>query len=454
MQSSRGQSKLCLIEKSGEMKPSKYNYIIQDDNDSVFFNGISETFFRVSNKNRDCCEAIIDNPDANYKDFKNFIDLIKDYGFVLNDNIDEGDVIKSKYESLRRPDLYEIMILPTYQCNLRCWYCTQEHNDQWISEDSVKKIKKRIESVLRRDEINQLHIAWFGGEPLLCYDIIKDINKWAQELCGGLNKSFVSSITTNATLLDKDKIESLRILGVNQYQITIDGDKETHDKINVLGKRSAFDISVSNIAEIAKHTQCTLRFNYTKENLKPNNIIKDIKERIPENIRKNINFFIYKVWQEASDKINHNEIIRLAHLARQIGIRPQFQTLGICYADFDNFDCVFPNGKIGKCDNANPQSKHVNGIIESNGILSWENEVNYSLYNIFDERINAHECMNCKYLPVCWGPCPMRREEMMEIHHKIICPYGSNKDNEIQKLILNQCLNLRNSIMTAQFSGE
>lgn len=421
------------------MKPSKYNYILENEGNFVFFNGITESSFQIASDYMESYKKIIDNPDDNYTNFNSFIDKMKVKGFIIEDETDEQSLIMQKYTLTHEPNLYEIMILPTYQCNLRCWYCVQEHKDLWISDEDVEKIKKRITRVMQEDEVKALHISWFGGEPILAYDRIVEISEWAINLCDKLNKEYYATITTNATLLTKERIEKLRELKVVQYQITIDGDRLTHNSIKVLGQNSAFDVSLANISEIARHTRCTLRFNYTKDNLKPDVIIEDIKSRIPKEVRQNITFLIYKVWQETPESIDLNAVNRLVELSSNEDILPQLPSIGMCYADNKYFDCVFSNGKIGKCDNSNPDSKHVCGEIGDDGEIIWEGE-NYSLPGIFDEVLKANECLECKYFPTCWGPCPIKREKMMETHGKVICHFR-DKDKEMREFLLNSFKN-------------
>ncbi len=417
------------------MKSSKYNYIVEDGDGVVFYNGITHGSFRINHQNRHAYETIINHPDDNYESFKSFIDKMLIEGFVIDDSVSEEDLVMQKYAALKRSQDYTMMILPTYECNVRCWYCIQKHANMWLSDEDVDKIKRRIKTVLKNEDIENFQISWFGGEPLLAYNRIIEISEWAIGLCDKLNKKFYANITTNGTLLTKERIEKLRQLGVVHYQITIDGDKLTHDEIKVLGMNSAFDTSVANIAEIAKHTPCILRFNYTKENLKPDLIISDMRSRLPEEIRKNIKFLIYKVWQENGETVDLREVHRLANMAAEAGFQPSFESVGMCYSDQKYFDCVFPNGRIGKCDNADPNSTHVCGVVGDNGEIIWEKK-NLSLLDVFDPEAKATECLECQYLPICWGPCPMKREPMLQKYGEVRCVYA-NKDKEISEYILN-----------------
>lgn len=229
------------------MKSSSYNYYVSDKNSVIVLNGLTEASFRIGKKNADTFKAIIETPDNFINDFKPFIEKMKGDGFIIDDEFDEEEIVRKKYDYIRHGEEYMVMILSTYQCNLRCWYCTQEHADSWMSDDTVKKIKKRLEKELRKESIYRLSISWFGGEPLLAYDRVVEISRWAKNLAEELGKGFGAVITTNGTLLNRQRVEELRDAGINYYQITIDGDRETHNNIKVLGKDSAYDRTLRNI---------------------------------------------------------------------------------------------------------------------------------------------------------------------------------------------------------------
>lgn len=111
------------------MKPSRYNYIVEYGDRVIFFNGITEQLFDIPINNRSSYETIISSPDLYSDDFGSFLMKLKGSGFIIDDDADEMDLIEHKFHSLRHESDYHVMILPTYQCNLRCWYCVQDHQD-------------------------------------------------------------------------------------------------------------------------------------------------------------------------------------------------------------------------------------------------------------------------------------------------------------------------------------
>ena len=328
------------------------------------------------------------------------------------------------------------MILPTYDCNLRCWYCTQKHESIHMSEDILQRVRHNISSAISSGKYTTMMLDWFGGEPLLAYDEVLSLTSYTAKLCSKHNMAFICGITTNGTLLDSDKISKLHDAGITSYQITIDGIKTEHDSIKRLNNVSAFEKTLENICLILPHTPCTLRFNYTHKNLKPQELITQVSDKIPENLRKNLRFSLHKVWQEDMDKIKKSDVNQLFTLAKANHLNPDMPCYDMCYADQQNFFCIFPNGKVGKCDNSDIGS--VPGRILENGRIEWPLS---NGYEIPVAQQSDSECYSCKYLPICWGPCAPRRKAMLQNGGVIRC-YLPDRDEAMKKSILNRCMTL------------
>lgn len=412
--------------------PSRYNYFVPYGENVIIFNGISERFFIVNGERACYYKLILDDPMQYAADFERFMYKMLEEGFVHEHSVDEKVLIDDKYNALSGNHQYYLMILPTYQCNVRCWYCVQDHRGLWMSEDTFSKIKTRITKKLDDPEITSFHLSWFGGEPLLAYSEIVKFTKYARIEAEKRGKAFSCAITSNGILLNSERIEALREAGVNSYQITIDGTRDMHDKIKQIANRSAFDVSMRNINELARHTQCVLRFNYTHENLKPNEIISNINERISFESRKNITFMMFKVWQEGESKIDPNAVDSLFQQGRDIGLRSLLPRCGMCYADFNHFDCIFPDGSCEKCDNESPLA--AKGRLTEDGNIEWSTNVTALHTPVY--KTSETECETCKYLPMCWGPCEAKRESMLREVGRIHC-YRKDKDEYMFGMIRN-----------------
>lgn len=119
----------------------------------------------------------------------------------------------------------------TEQCNLRCKYCcysgeyqsNRTHSNRCMSENDIEEIYDFIDQTT---SIRPLHIAFYGGEPLIRYDLIQYAIIKAEERW---NDGILFSITTNATLLTVERIDWLMSHHV-KMEISIDGTVKFHDR--------------------------------------------------------------------------------------------------------------------------------------------------------------------------------------------------------------------------------
>lgn len=144
----------------------------------------------------------------------------------------------------------------TQQCNLRCKYCpysgsyyNRVHNSASMN---IEVAKKAIDFYIKHAyDKKELNIGFYGGEPLIQYDMIKELVEYAYIQGEGKKVNF--HMTTNATLLDLSKIA---FLARNNFRMTIslDGPRELHDRNrqNTNG-RGSFDKVIENVQIIQKH---------------------------------------------------------------------------------------------------------------------------------------------------------------------------------------------------------
>lgn len=413
------------------MKNNPYIYRVDEGDRVWFINGITEGMFSVKRQNASFYEDVIGNPDSYVETVPAFIDKMKKSGFILGDEKVE-DLIEDKYHNLRRPWEYYMMVLPTYQCNLRCWYCIQSHKDIWITDEIIDALKRRIDSKASDPEIQHLSLSWFGGEPLLCYEQVLEFTKYGREQAEKCGKTFSCSITTNSTLLTEERIQALYEAGVNSYQITIDGNQSTHDRIKQLGNISAFEVALRNIDMIARHTHVNLRFNYNEENIiGSQEMMNQVDKLLSVESRKNISFLMCKVWQTPDEAVSESAVMELFDKAEDMDLKPSFSMMDMCYADQYHFECFLPDGKAGKCDN--DSFEKMPGQLQPDGSIIWDER--YPSYSDDILKDKETECYSCRYLPICWGMCPKHRGEIKLAGNIPGCKY-KDKEQSMHKLLL------------------
>lgn len=99
------------------------------------------------------------------------------------------------------------MLIITHECNLNCSYCYEEHKDQSAMEFTMAReiILAEIESVMNGSEFDKLMIEFIGGEPLVNFNLIKQIVEWLENEPPDI--PFLCFASTNGTLLDETRKE-------------------------------------------------------------------------------------------------------------------------------------------------------------------------------------------------------------------------------------------------------
>ncbi len=160
--------------------------------------------------------------------------------------MNENDIAQS-FDNKR----LHLIIMPTEKCNFRCTYCYEDFENGKMSRDVVDGIKSLI--LFRAPDLNTLEIGWFGGEPLLNLKLVEEISEFSKDVMQSSKGYFISSMSTNGYLLDLKSAESLTNKGVSAFQISIDGDRLTHDRSRILASGSGtFDKIWRNLLDIKK----------------------------------------------------------------------------------------------------------------------------------------------------------------------------------------------------------
>ncbi len=155
-----------------------------------------------------------------------------------------------------RHKLHTLTLQVTQQCNFRCRYCHYTYGDD-IQYHSHKSSRMSWETAKRaidffaqrtRDSL-YVSIGFYGGEPLLEYDLIKKCIEYCNEVFKG--KLLNYALTTNAFLLTPEKAKFL-IDNHTSLLVSLDGPKEINDKNrkNAGDGGGTFDVVYSNLCKI------------------------------------------------------------------------------------------------------------------------------------------------------------------------------------------------------------
>ena len=158
-----------------------------------------------------------------------FHKVMKDMRMIVNDETDESSLVNFHFLERQQKDLYIILIV-TRQCNFRCTYCYEDFRNEVMDSSVYENVLKVIEDLIDAKGYKSLQVSFFGGEPMLEYEAICQFMEKTNELAKKKSIYFFGEMTTNAYLLISEKFEKLVSIGLTNYQITVDGLRDTHDK--------------------------------------------------------------------------------------------------------------------------------------------------------------------------------------------------------------------------------
>lgn len=161
-----------------------------------------------------------------------------------------------------------------HDCNLRCKYCFASTGDfgQGRMLMDYETGKKAIDFLIDKSGDRYfLELDFFGGEPSLNFDVVKQIVEYARSREEECNKKFRFTITTNGIHLTDDMID---FINKEMYNVvlSIDGRKEVNDRMRVkIDGSGSYDIITKNFKRIVdkrpKDKDWYVRGTYTKYNL-------------------------------------------------------------------------------------------------------------------------------------------------------------------------------------------
>lgn len=161
----------------------------------------------------------------------------------------------------------------THDCNMRCKYCfagTGEYGGK-RSFMSSEVGKKAIDFVIEKSKDRKnIEIDFFGGEPLMNFDVVKDIVEYGKERAKESGKVFRFTITTNGLMLN-DEIAGYINENMGNVVLSIDGRKEKHDfmRPKVGGQGTYDDIlpKYKKLADSRNQDNYYVRGTFTANNL-------------------------------------------------------------------------------------------------------------------------------------------------------------------------------------------
>lgn len=184
------------------------------------------------------------------------------------------DVYKERVMARRKDANIKALCLNiAHDCNLRCEYCFASTGDYHGGRKlmPLEIAKKSIDFLLENSgNRNRLEIDFFGGEPLLNFDVVKAVVMYGRSIEGKYGKHIGFTLTTNATLLNEEIMDYLNE-NMDNVVLSIDGRKNINDRMRkTINGKGTYDIIMPKIKEFVNKRgdkSHYIRGTFTKNNL-------------------------------------------------------------------------------------------------------------------------------------------------------------------------------------------
>lgn len=134
-----------------------------------------------------------------------------------------------------------------HTCNLNCEYCFASqgkyHGERALMPFEVGK--RALDFLIKNSGTrHNLEVDFFGGEPLMNFDVVKKLVKYAREKEKEYNKNFRFTLTTNGLLID-DEVIDFANKEMSNVVLSLDGRKEVHDNLRkTISGQGSYDIII------------------------------------------------------------------------------------------------------------------------------------------------------------------------------------------------------------------
>lgn len=401
---------------------SRYNTLFHSARFGYFlYNALSNTLLELNTAYHNVAENLRLDPNYREAGDETFVAMLREYKVLVEEGDENRHLLARQYR--RHAICFDTLrlgltICPTLGCNFRCPYCF-ERSQQDSTIMAPATIVRLIDFIKSFKEIRHLSIAWYGGEPLLAFHVIRDLTQRIEALALGFEGA---GIVTNGYLLNNEKIAQLNDLKINSVQITLDGPQQVHDRRRLLaGGGPTFQHILRNIDALMDSSYtgtCTIRVNIDRDNRACfTELGAFLRDRF-----KGKKLFIYADHVDTSlgHPYDHACCLGLQEwtdftfdeyhrgsLMPTGGFYPAGNLDSICVANTHRSFVLGPYGELYKCWADVGQPELVVGNIHNEEPIT-NTELRAEYYTGTDP-YNDPECRKCSVLPICGGGCANKR---------------------------------------------
>lgn len=375
------------------------------------------------------------------------LDYLQSQGLLFSDDT----YITHRAIHQKEPVVKAICLHVAHDCNMNCKYCFGSQGSfegcrELMSLDTgIAAIDYLIKNSGKR---KNLEVDFFGGEPLMNFDVVKEIIAYGRKVETHNNKKIRFTITTNGILLDDEKISYIN-RNMENVILSIDGRSEVNDKMRrTWNDKGTYDLIINNYKKFIKERNDGLyyvRGTFTRENL---DFSEDVKHLIQEGF-KNISVepvvandnedYAIKIedvstildeYEKLSDYYIHNaknnQLFEFFHFNIDLEQGPcVIKRISGCGAGTE-YMAIAPNGDLYPCHQFVGDNDFRIGSV-------YDTHYSNRLFDVFNDMhiYNKEKCLNCWAKFYCSGGC---HANAYHINKNMLEPYEIGCEMEKKRI--------------------
>lgn len=378
------------------------------------------------------CNDYSDAPD----ELKAVVDELVKYKILNHSEEDDNKVLQFVKSRIPTPAINVCYMITSEQCNLACKYCFLGNNDECkrsnfslenMSKETADKaieffIKQIKLSGLDKEEDNKPAIIFYGGEPLVNYDVLVYIAEKINALrdVEKCVKNMELSMVSNGLLLTEERALKLKELGV-AIAISVDGFTEEANSMRVdVAGNNVFNKILKTLDMCKKvGVDVSLSVTLSEETIKNT---KDILELVDKygvtsfgfNIMmSDENFVLPQEYNEKAAQFIIDEFVELRkrgiyedRIMRKLKSFTKSQVyFSDCAATGGGQIVIAPNGQVGICHGCLHNKQYFVSHVDDETFDATKHKdfIEWSQLT----PVNKEECQDCAALGICGGGCPI-----------------------------------------------
>lgn len=352
------------------------------------------------------------------------IHILVENGMLIETDFDELDYLRYYNNKVRfTSDYFCLTIAPTLSCNFDCPYCFENKRPGIMSREVQERIIEFVEEKIKGG-VKTLEITWYGGEPLLCFNIIREMCEKIVRIAEQYGVRCKMGMITNGYLITEEVVNFLEQYSIS-VQITLDGTEQNHNQRRYLADGSGtFQKVFSNLQLFCdKKVDVYVRMNVDNYNRDDFSVLSEMLDTFC-----NPRMILYPA---VTEPINERKANRSSHymsdsgyddfiaITRRNGLF-KFQSTELpisndvssvpddrcyfCAAELDLSCVIDEKGRVYKCWNEVGHDDYCFSLLD-------RDKINFTsmLRYMGDHTFSDTKCSQCTFLPLCFGGCKFHR---------------------------------------------